>query len=94
MITALITHKVRDFDYWLKGFEDNASARELAGCTNAKVFTEPDNRSNVVCELQWKSLESFNRFLESDDLRVVMEQAGVIGEPEVKILNEVQYSKL
>ena len=94
MITVLISHKVRDFNLWLNGFEDNSTARELSGCKGCRVFTDPDNSTQVTIEAQWKSLSTFNKYFESSRLRQVMDEAGVIGQPDVKILSEVQYAEI
>ena len=94
MITAQVSFKVRDFDTWFKGSSEKSSDCDSTICTNCRVFTETDDRTQITFQADWESPEALNTFLNSEEHRDAMVRNGVIGEPEVKLLYEVQYSKV
>jgi len=52
------------------------------------VLQSVDDLREVTILLDWDSLERARRFAGSDDLKQVMQRAGVVGEPDVRFLQD------
>jgi heme-degrading monooxygenase HmoA len=89
MATIVVRHKVKDYDTWKAGYDDNGSARKAAGCQGTVVYRNADDPSEVVVVLDWDSLENAKQFASSPELREAMERAGVIDQPDMYFVNEV-----
>ena len=89
MAYLLIDHPVEDFDEWRSHFDDHAPTRADAGSQGGHLFHKEGDPNEVVALLEWDSLENAHEFAASDDLREVMTEAGVVGEPDVDFLEKV-----
>ena len=86
----LVRHAVEDYAAWKDVFDEHAAAREEAGSLGGRLFRSSDDAEDVVTLMEWESAERAREFAESDDLRETMERAGVVGEPEVAFLEELE----
>jgi heme-degrading monooxygenase HmoA len=93
MPSMLVHHKVRDFAKWKPFFERHESTREASGSKSAQVFQNIDDPTDVFILFGWDSVENAKKFSISDDLKKVMEQAGVVGIPHIHFLKEAGKSK-
>ena len=89
MITTILTHAVKDFTEWKKGFDDNAEQRSQAGLQITGLYQAVDNPNMVTLIGEAPSVEALNNFISNPELQAAMVQGGVIGMPEVKILNKL-----
>ncbi|KAB1198700.1 MULTISPECIES: cyclase [Haloferax] len=93
MPTILVKHAVEDFDTWKPYFDDHDSTRREYGSQGYRLFKLSEDSNDLVMVFDWDTMENAQTFLESSDLRSVMGEAGVIGEPEIYFLEEIE-SKL
>lgn len=93
MATILIRHTVEDFEQWKAGFDDHDSTRTEFGQLGYQLYQGSEDPNEVVVLLYWDSTENAVRFMEESDLAEVMEEAGVVGEPEILFLDEVEAKK-
>jgi hypothetical protein len=89
MVTTILTHEVKDFSEWKKGFDADEANRTGMGVSVTGVYQAADKPNMVTVITQVPSVEAIQGFLANPDLKMIMEKAGVIGAPEVKILNKV-----
>jgi len=89
----LVHHKVRDFAKWKPFFDRDESNRKKSGSKGAQVFQNGDDPSDVLILFEWDSTENARKFSTSENLKKTMEQAGVMSEPHIHFLKEVQKSK-
>lgn len=82
----LVRHKVHDYLHWKVAFDEHKIARELAGCKGGFVFRGINEPSEVLVLLEWDDLRRARDFIASDDLREIMQRAGVIDKPDVYFL--------
>ena len=82
MAKVIIRHKVEDFGKWKPLYDDHDSARKEAGCQSAQVFQNGEDPNDVVISFDWDNHENFKKFSESENLREVMQKAGVVGKPD------------
>jgi hypothetical protein len=90
MVNVILTHEVRDFAEWKKGFDAGEPMRAQAGVKTTGMYTALDNPNKVTVTTEFPSAEAVQGFLANPQLKADMEQAGVVGAPELHILNKVQ----
>ncbi|HEX8331850.1 MAG TPA: hypothetical protein VF622_04465 [Segetibacter sp.] len=89
MVNVILSHEVKDFSSWRKLFDAGESMRTQAGIKTTGVYTSVDNQNQVTVLAEFPSAEIVQGFLNNPELRKTMEEAGVIGKPDIKILNRV-----
>ena len=83
---ALFIAKVEDYKKWKSLFDKHAATRTAGGSKGGHVFRSPDDPNEVVVLLEWDTLQKARRFSQSEDLRERMQEAGVIGQPDIYFL--------
>ncbi|MDX5437276.1 MAG: hypothetical protein LPK03_08785 [Pontibacter sp.] len=82
----LIRHEVNDFDKWKMVYDEHKSARDKAGLSELYLFQNKYNHNEVVLLFEAENDHRAQDFIESEDLKKAMERAGVVGEPEIRML--------
>jgi hypothetical protein len=91
MITVFAKHAVEDYDSWKATYDEDAGVREEYGYVgNERLFREAGKPNEVVILNEWESMEGNQRFMEESGLDERMEESGVIGEPELYFLEELE----
>ena len=88
MIHVIVRHKVADFPRWKEAFDAHMSSRKAGGELGHRLFVSVDDPRDVTIVLDWDNLDRAKQFASSDDLKQVMQKAGVVGEPELRFLQE------
>ncbi len=89
MVTVILTHEVKDFSEWKKGFDAGESFRAQNGVKTVAVYHSVDNANLVTAITEFPSAEAVKGFMSNPNLKSDMEKAGVVGAPEVKILSKI-----
>ena len=89
MITVVITHEVKNYSEWRKGYDEDEVNREKAGFKTTGEYQSVKNPNLVTVIGESPSEEAITNFMSNPDLKAAMEKAGVIGMPDVKILNKL-----
>jgi quinol monooxygenase YgiN len=63
--------------------------RKSNGELSAQIFRDANDPNKLTVINKWTSMESAQKFVHSPELKAAMENAGVIGVPEIHFLNEV-----
>ncbi len=79
----LLSHQVADFDTWLTGYNAADDLRQARGIIGHAANRSLDDPSVALVYHQAESFDTLQAFLDDDELRVAMKDAGVISEPEV-----------
>ena len=90
MVHVIVRHKVADYSRWKESFDAHLNARKAAGETEARVMVAVDDPREVTLFFDWDSLDRARRFLGSDDLKQAMKLGGVLGEPDVRFLEDAR----
>ena len=90
MADLLIKHTVQDFEAWKPVFDEHASTRMEYGSKGYRLFTVAGGPNEVVILFEWDTAENARSFLEESDIREAMDEAGVVGEPDIHLLEEVE----
>jgi heme-degrading monooxygenase HmoA len=90
MVFVVVQHIVEDFGKWKAVYEAHTEKRKAAGMTNAhQVIQGLENPNQVCIVLEWDSPENLKTFMESDEMKQTMKEAGVTGESSVMVGNKV-----
>ena len=79
----LIHHRVQNFDTWKGAYDRHRDMRDQAGLTELHLLRNVADRNDVVILFEAEDLERARAFVRSDDLRNKMQEAGVVGAPEL-----------
>jgi hypothetical protein len=86
MTYLLVRHSVQDYSKWKPVFDQDKKNREAAGSKGARVFQDINKPNEVTVLMEFDSAEKAGKMIESEDLRKAMQNAGVLGRPEVSFL--------
>ncbi len=90
MVIVLVRHKVADFGRWKQVFDGNFGIRHGAGELSCRIFHAHDNGTDLTLLFEWETLEKARAFFASEPLKSGMQQAGVVGSPEIVYLDEIR----
>lgn len=82
----LIRHEVNDFNKWKTVYDDHKSIRDKAGLHELYLLQNKYNHNEVVILFEAKNDNRALDFIESQDLKEAMKRAGVVGTPEIRLL--------
>ena len=81
-IRVMVRHKVKDWDAWKKSFDSHKQVRTDAGLTDRVIsYTVGDNH-NVTLVFAVADMDKAKAFMNSQDLKDKMKEAGVDGQPD------------
>ena len=89
MSYVMISHKVANYAKWKRVVKSHAKWRKASG---EKCFYACRNRkqpNDVMVWCEWDSAARMKKFMNSPELRQAMENAGVIGQPEVSYFDRM-----
>jgi hypothetical protein len=89
MIQVLVHHEVNDYRSWRSVFDAAIDFRPLGGEQSCRVFRKSGDPNNLTLLFEWEDLERAQRYMNSEELRDKMKQAGVMGKPEIEYLAEM-----
>jgi heme-degrading monooxygenase HmoA len=87
MIHTMIRQNVKDFDAWKIVFDEHGSERKLSGSKGGHVFRALDDPNNVFVLLEFDDLKKLKEFMSSDSLKEAMKKAGVVGKPDIYLMD-------
>jgi hypothetical protein len=91
MIKVLVMHKINnDFKTWKKSFDSSVHLLKQNGVLNYSTGTTKDDPKNVYVLCEVERIESFNKLWNMKELKDAIHKSGVIEEPHVTILNEIE----
>ena len=84
----LLQHEVADYKRWRSVFDRSLDFRHDGGECSCPIFRKAGN-PNLTLLFEWEDMERAQWYMTSDELRKKMQQAGVVGVPEINYLAEV-----
>jgi heme-degrading monooxygenase HmoA len=93
MTYALIIHKVQDYATWKQIYDEDGPNRKVKGSKGATVLRNTNDHNHLVVITEWENIDKAKNFVESDDLRITMQKARVVGRPAVFYLEEIEKTK-
>lgn len=87
MVRVFVRHNVEDYEAWRKAYDEFDQQRRSMGVKDDAVFQSINDRNDVTVWHDFDTVEAAQAFGTSDELRDVMQRAGVQGEPEIWFVN-------
>ena len=88
MVTMFVRHTVSDYKAWRKIYDDFAPIQKAKGVETQAVYQAADNPNDLIVTHVFASREAANGFVQSEELKKAMHNAGVVGAPTVWITNK------
>lgn len=89
MTYVMIKMSVEDLAKWKMVFEEAGAVRKKYGSVEAHAFSKADSSNEVVVLAQFADRDKAKEMYQSQELRDIMQRAGVKGPPEITYLDEV-----
>jgi hypothetical protein len=83
MIRMFVRHSVSDFGTWKRSYDAFDRARREMGVAGDGVYQSIDDPLDVTIWHDFSSLRNAQNFARSQRLASAMEDAGVVGEPNI-----------
>lgn len=90
MLYLLIHINVKDCEKWKPVFDAYGATRRTSGSQGGQLFRSSSNPNELISLFEWDDLEKARQFMQSEGLREKMQEAGVIGRPDIYFLEEVE----
>jgi heme-degrading monooxygenase HmoA len=88
MAHILVHHKVEDYTNWKTFFDEHSSFRDQHGSQGGKIFRSVNDPNEIFILFEWDNLQNAQKFTQSDELKEIMQKAGVVGMPEIHFVEE------
>jgi len=88
-----VSHIVKDFDTWKKGFDAHESMRTASGLTKMAVSRDMGNPNKVLIFLKIADLQKAKDFAASPNLKETMQKLGVTSKPEIIYVDIVRFEE-
>ena len=89
MSNILVHHQVEDYNKWKPFFDEHSSFRAGMGSRGGKIFRNANESNDLFILFEWDNLENAKKFSQSDNLKEIMQKAGVKGMPDIYFVEEV-----
>lgn len=90
MAQLFVHHAVEDYTQWRRVFDSASTTRRSFGMTGERVFHASSSPNEIVIISDWPTAEKARAYGQSPELKKAMQNAGVISQPEVLILEELK----
>ena len=87
----LVRHKVADYAKWKPFFDQHRATRQASGSQGGRLLRNANDPNELVILFEWDDLEKARQFSQSNDLREIMQRAGVVDQPDIYFLEEVEH---
>jgi hypothetical protein len=87
MSFVIFRTKVADYARWKPIFDADGANRQAGGSKGGQLFRSADDPNEVVMLFEW-DLEKARQFSQSEELRAKMQEAVVLGPPDVYFLKD------
>ena len=87
-VTAVVQHRVKDYDAWHEVYKGFADFQKAGGVTHERVYRGSDDPSSVLVIHGFGTLAEAKTFLSRDELRDAMRNGGVEGQPRIEIYQD------
>ena len=88
MTTMFIRHAVANYKAWRKVYDDFASVQKAKGVTAQAVYQAADNPNDITVTHDFATVEAARAFVNSEELKSTMHNAGVVGAPTIWFTNK------
>lgn len=84
-----VRHRVDDYATWKSAYDQTAAYKRDHGWKRSQLFSVGGDRKDVLVMEEFETLDQAHSFLDSPYLLEAMGRAGVIGAPEILLVDEL-----
>ena len=84
----LIRQNVADYEQWKSAFDSLSVTRQANGSRGGQLFRNASDPNELVVLLEWDVLEKAHQYAQSEELREVMQRAGVVDHSAISFLKD------
>lgn len=88
----IVMHSVKDYQTWRAAYDGFDDFRRQSGIVGHAVTQEFGNPNRVIVYHQADDVNLLRAFVESAELREVMQRAGVVGDPDIRFIQVVDFA--
>ena len=85
-----VRHRVEDYNTWKEVFDGLSELKMRYGWKRYRIFQVAGDRNDLLVMDEFESLEQARSFLESKDLKNALRLGGVVGAPEMSLLQGLE----
>jgi len=89
MVTMFVRHTVSNYKAWRKIYDDFAPIQKANGVEAQAVYQAADNPNDITVTHNFATLAAAQAFVNSEELKKAMQDAGVVGAPTIWFTNKV-----
>ena len=86
----IIHHKVRDYAKFKANFDDHKLMRKSGGEKSYQLYHKENDPDDLVLLFEWDNMENFQKFAQSKELQQAQAEAGLVDQPEIFVLEEIE----
>jgi hypothetical protein len=90
MVTIITSMEVKNFIEFKKAFDSNEQVRSQAGIKVTGLHRSVDNENHVTVITEAADAKTAKAFITDPEMKIRWSNAGVISQPDIRILNNVQ----
>ncbi len=88
----IVMHQVEDYDTWRAAYDGFDEFRRQNGIVGHAVSQVQDKPNQVIAYHQANDVAALRAFVESAELKETMQRAGVVGEPDIRFIEIVDFA--
>jgi len=85
-------HAVEDYSAWRLTYNEFDASRQQYGIVGDAVSAHVDDPDRLVVYHRANDVEALRAFVDSKELKEEMQAAGVIGEPDIRFIEIVEFA--
>ena len=89
MTIVFIRHTVANYQAWRKVYDGFAPVQKAKGVTAQAVYQGAENPNDITVTHDFATVEAAHAFVDSEELKSAMQNAGVVGTPTIWFTNKV-----
>jgi quinol monooxygenase YgiN len=89
-VVVIVTHEVKDYSAWRKGYDADEPNRKSGGFKVWGVYADAKNPNMITIIGGFPNAAAADAFTNSPKLKEAMEKAGVVNKPDIKVLTAKQ----
>ena len=92
MLHSLAILNAADFATWKSSYHsaESVAARKAAGEKSYMLLRTIDNPNKFVLLNEWEDIGRAQQFMQSEELRKMQADSGIVGQPEILVFAEVE----
>lgn len=85
-----VRQQVQDYNKWKAEYDKTAEYKRHQGWKRYRLYQVAGNRNDLILMEQFGTAEQAQSYLQSDYLRQAMAQGGVVGTPQVLLIDGLE----